>query len=272
MRTILACTTDAAPSICSSAIWPSLIWAESAAARLASSSSRLMSTSSSTRPSMPMRSPFWARRWEIWPLMGERSTVSSNCLRITSTPANAALWLAWALARLALDESSAYFEIKPFSTRVPLLSKVRCAMSSCALADSACCCAWRSRAWESVASTRATTWPALTRSPSRRFRPCNSPATRALMKAELVALIVPEMARRWVSSRVCTCTRSAATSSITDSTLAAACSACCCWALRWPTMRMAPKARPAMSKKGISHFKARRTDVLFMVQVGQEWR
>ena len=128
-------------------------------------------------------------------------------------------------------------------------------MSTCARAASACCWACRTRAWDSVASIRATTCPALTRSPSRSTRPCNSPATRALTKAELLARSGPAMARLCTSSSVCTRSTSAAASSSTAGTCAANCCAassafCAC---RVEIKRSAPAASSANTRTRINH-------------------
>ena len=166
------------------------------------------STTSSTRVSMPTRSPFCTSRAETWPVSGERSVVSASDLRAMSSAASAAWWVASALARLAVAVSSAVLEMKPWRTSAWLLSKVRLAMATCAWADSACRAVWRTRAWASVLSMRATTSPAFTGSPSRLVRPWISPAVFALMAAVSSASTEPDRATVWVRSMACTVTTS----------------------------------------------------------------
>jgi len=62
--------------------------------------------------------------------------------------------------KLLSEVSSAVLEMKPWSISALLLSHWRCAMSICALAESACSCACLRRACDSYGSTRAITWPA----------------------------------------------------------------------------------------------------------------
>ena len=174
---------------------------------------------------MATRSPFCARRCATWPAMGARRTVSSTAFCSTSAPAWAAEKLACAAARLDADASSPVLEMKPWSASARLLSKLRWAMSTWALAAWACCCDWRRRAAYSVLSTRAMICPACTKSPSRTCRPCSSPATRALTKAAFTALVWPEMGRPCDSTRVCTVTTSVAASCTEARSFCAACCA-----------------------------------------------
>ena len=174
--------------------------------------------------------------------MGARSTVSDSDLRSTSIPACAARWLACAVFRLASELSAAVLEIKPCRTSAALLSTWRWAISTCAFAASACSCAWRTRSAYSVDSTRAMTWPASTRSPSRTVRPCNSPGTRALTMAELTAFSAPLMGKPLVSSTTCAVARSMALSSITGSFTGADCACLVACRAAWPRQPSATTA------------------------------
>ena len=201
MRATRAFTGSGLPSILSTASCPARTKAASAALMAASSSSRPRSTISTMRASTGTRSPGCARRCDTMPLIGAFSVVSSSVLRATSAAAAAAWKLLRAPASVAAEVSSAVLEMKPFSINAWLLSNWRCAMSTWALAALAWSSAWRSRAWNSVDSIRAITWPAFTLSPSRTVRPCSSPGTRALTRADDTALSAPVTGRPISSSR-----------------------------------------------------------------------
>jgi hypothetical protein len=159
---------------------------------------------------------------------------------------------------LKAEVSSAVLEMKPFSISARLLSNWRCAMSICTLAALAWSCAWRSRAWYSVGSMRATTWPALTASPSRTVSPCNSPGTRALTKAVVTALSAPVTGRPCSSSRICARVVSVAANSTTVTVFAAAAWAwACCWALRADSTRAARPATRRTTTAATIHFHQR---------------
>ena len=81
-------------------------------------------------------------------------------LRAIATAACAAFRLARAASRPACEFCSAVAEMKPCCTSARLLSCWRCAMACCASLASACCSACCSRARASVASMRASSWPA----------------------------------------------------------------------------------------------------------------
>ena len=193
------------------------------------------------RASTATRSPGWARRWATRPPMGAINTASPRDLRAKSTPACAAIQVAWAPASLEIEVSSAVGEIKPWATSALLLVSWRWAMSSCARAAAACCSAWRRRSSNSVASSAPSTWPGRTLSPSRTSRRLISDPTRALTKALLTAFRLPDTSRPRVSRCGCTVSRScAANSSVGAAALAAAAAAGAPSAALRPFIHLAP--------------------------------
>ena len=75
-------------------------------------------------------------------------------------------------------------------------------MSICARAASACSCACFSRAWPSVGSTRATTWPAFTASPSRSALDTSQNNLAAAQATHKAALAAVDLARKGVEDTV----------------------------------------------------------------------
>ena len=98
---------------------------------------------------------------------------------------------------------------------------------------------------------RASTWPALTASPSRTARPCNSPATLALTKAELAALREPEIGTPCESSIAAKVITSLEASSITGSAFDAAVGVGAAW--RLASTRIAPPATKSKARAPMIH-------------------
>ena len=256
MRATRALTGSIRPSTCSAAVWPSASATTSSGATAASSSSRDRSTISTMRASTATRSPGCARRCETRPEIGATSVPSARALRASSTAAIAARWLACAAASLDTEVSNPVGEMKPCATSARLFSSVRLAMSSCARADEAVCSAWRSRQSSSVVSSWPSTWPALTRSPSRTLRLRNSAATLALTSALFTAFSPPDTSsvRPSATERATTTSDGARSSASVERAEGAAAA---CSALRASSARATSAPTTSSTSSGMIHFRWR---------------
>ncbi len=194
------------------------------------------------------------------PDSGAVTTASLSAFCARRTCASADITLPFVTLRLDSELSNAFCEMKLCFRSFWLVASVFSASASCAFADSSWPCRSMRRASRSAVSTRTSTCPACTVSPSRTVIWRTSPDTFALTVACLTGCIVPDTGRKRLSGRDSTAVRSAgANSSVTGAPLSASLPSCAFFATRIATEPAMPPTTSNTTKATITRRRVKRT-------------